>query len=693
MAISTDYTNKFAFLFSGSADSQYIEDLRKVAETLINFYGYPAANIYLVAGATVNEFDSVNYPDPTSIFQKTGIHTHILTGAIAIDLTDDLTTQIDNFMLPLDHEIVTGYQNSIFFYFTGVGEIVTTPLTVYYLDIAMLGATPVRINPAWLKNMLAGYASSYPYDHFNILMQQSYAYGFYEGTNGINTLSDAALRLTFTSACNSSETIVADSTGSSFTRYWTSGLQFITRFTGMANIYADQEDTNTLVLPATNAEDKTNFLVSVKKAWCFAKAQSGKTPMFDYKGDSLDYLGLPSFLIQDGQPYWWESPDIYLTHPNSSNPLKHNDLYVTDNISAVSPFNNTINVAVRNLGTHPVRSYRIGIRVYRTPNGGSTDILEENGRVPVGVVLKPSRKSIYPVFSPDYCDIYSWNTPFYTGITHECVWAKVMMTVPDVVSSPFDFSHNVQVNDFEGQRNTDPGSDPPKGSRLNVPGDNFRGTKRHVYQVMNPFKETYEFRLVTLPEFQKSMEHATMRWLIEGPKKKLQRLIPETIEKGFTGISFTLKGGETKDIMGEFGLKPDAKKRLSLRLPVEVVVNKIEGSRTRPPQAPSLKGKFGAIAGFTILLTNEPATLRCIVIDKKRNPVPGATISIQTINGLAKEEFIADKKGEVILKNINPDVYRISSQMKELKSADIIFELSGGKTLEVIVQMISKAKK
>jgi len=302
MAISTDYTNKFAFLFSGSADTQYIEDLREVAETLINFYGYPAANIYLVAGAIVNEFDSVNFPDPTSIFQKTGIHTHILTGAAAADLTDDLTTQIDTLMLLLDHEIVTGYQNSVFFYFTGVGERVTTPLITYYLDIAMIGATPVRVTPAWLKGTLVSYSASFAFNHINLLMQQSYSYGFFEGTNGINTISDVALRLTFTSACNSNETIDADSTGSSFTRYWTRGLQFVTRFTGMANIFADQEDTNTLVLPATNAEDKTNFLISMKKAWCFAKAQSGKTPMFEYKGDSLDYLGLPSFLIQDGQP-------------------------------------------------------------------------------------------------------------------------------------------------------------------------------------------------------------------------------------------------------------------------------------------------------------------------------------------------------------------------------------------------------
>lgn len=694
MAISANSQNKFAFLFTGSADPQYVEDLRKITKTLIEFYGYPAANIHLVAGATINEFDSVSHPDPTSIFQTPGIYTpHILTGAAASDLTDDLATQIDNFMLPLDHEIVTGYQNSVFFYFTGVGEKVTTPLTVYYFDIAMIGATPVRINQGWLKATLISYAASFTFNHINLLMQQSYSYGFYEGTNGINTISDATLCLTFTSACNSGETIDADPTGSSFTKYWTMGLQYNTRFDGMADIFADQEDTNTLVLPATNAEDKTNFLISMKKAWCFAKAQSGKTPMFEYKGDSLDYLGLPLFLLQDGSPYWWESPDIYLTHPNSPNPTKHNDLYVTDGPTATPPnCNNTINVEVRNTGTHPVRSYRIGIRVYRTPNGGSTDCIDENGYVPVGIVLKPSKLISYNNFSPNNFDVYTWNTPFRTGVTHECAWAKVTMTVADVAGNPFDFTWNVLANDFEAQRNLDPGSDPVKMSKSEVAGNNFRGAKRHVYQILNPFKETCEFRLVTLPEFQKSLEFASMKWYIKGARNKLQRLTPFKIDKGYEGLSFILKGGEAKDILGEFGLKQNVKRGKTLRMPVEIVVNRIEGSKTRLPQAPSLKGKYGAIAGFTILLTNQHASLKCIVVDSRRRPVQEAAVSIQTINGHAKEDLQTNKKGELFLKNINPDVYRINAQVKGIKSQDRIVELTGGETLEVRLQLASKSK-
>jgi hypothetical protein len=689
MAISNHQENKFAFLFSGSADPQYVEDLRKVTTTLISFYGYPAANVYVVAGAPVNEFDAVNYPDPLSIFQTAGLNTHILPGPAASDFTDDLTLQIENFLVPLDHEFVSGYQNSVFFYFTGVGEKVAGPPAAYYLDIAIIGVTPVKVNPAWLKGLLVGFAPSFVYNHFNLVMQQSYSYGFYEGTNGINSMVDASLQLTFTSACNSSETIVPETTGSEFTHYWTRGLQYITRNTGFADIFADQE--------SVGSEVTNNFLVSVRKAFNYAKEEvTSLTPMFEYKGDSVDYLGLPSFLIQDGQPSFWESPDIYLTHPNSADPLKKNDLYVVDNSYTLPPsgfYNNTINVVVRNNGTHPVRSYRIGIKVYYSPYGGTDHVIHENGRVPGVTVLKPSRLTAYNSLSPDNNDIYTWNTPFITGTTHECVWAKVTMTVPDDTADPFNYSWNVQVNDNEAQRNTDQGSDPVKTAGKRVTGDTFRGNKQHVYQIKNHFKETCEFILVTLPEFRRSLEYAVMKWSVEGEKKKLRKLVPSNIDRGYDGVHFTLKGGETKNIIGEFGLKPGAKKGLKLRMPVEVVVNKTEGSKTRQPQAPSLKDKYAALAGFTILLTNEPADLICVVLDNKGKPLPGSTVNIQTINGFAVENIKANDKGEVILRKINPDVYRITAELKGAKSKEKIVELTGGQQLTIKLEIIPLKKK
>jgi len=690
MAVSHHPQNKFAFLFSGSADPQYVEDLRKVATTLISFYGYPAANIQIVAGAAINEFDSVNYPDPQSVFQTPGINTHILTGAAAGDLSDDLTLGLENFLLPLDHEFVAGYQNSVFLYFTGVGEKTAGPIPSYDLDIAIFGGNPVKVNPSWLKNLLAGFDTSFVYNHFNLVMQQSYSYGFYEGTNGINSMAQASLQLTFTSACNSSEAIIADTNGSEFTHFWTRGLQYNTRNTGTVNIFADQE--------SAGSEVTNNFLVSIRKAFTYASEEvTALTPRFEFKGDSVDYLGLPSFLIQDGQPSFWESPDIYLTHPNAADPLKKNDLYVVDDSYTLPPsgfYNNTINVVVRNNGTHPVRSYRMGIKVYYTPYGGTDHAMHENGRVPGVTVLKPSRQTLYNTFSPDNIDVFTWNTPFITGTTHECVWAKVTMTVPDDTADPFDYTWNVQVNDNEAQRNTDQGSDPVKTAGSRTPGNNFRGNKRHVYQIKNHFKETCEYMLVTSPEFRKSLENAVIKWYEEGKGKKLKTRLPANLEKGYSSLCFTLKSGETKNIVGEFGLKPEAGKKIKLRMPVEVVVNKTEGSKTRQPQAPSLKGRYAAVAGFTIILTNEPAGLTCLVTGNKKEPLPEADVIIQTVNGLARELLKTGRKGEVILKNINPDVYRIFAEFKGTRSAERIIEVTGNKDHTVRLEIIPpKAKR
>ena len=77
------------------------------------------------------------------------------------------------------------------------------------------------------------------------------------------------------------------------------------------------------------------------------------------------YLGLAEFLIRDGSPSWWESPDIYLTHPNHGY-LPPGDLYIPDLAMAVPPYNNTINVVVRNVGTHPVRAYSLGIELFKS---------------------------------------------------------------------------------------------------------------------------------------------------------------------------------------------------------------------------------------------------------------------------------------------------------------------------------------
>jgi hypothetical protein len=92
-------------------------------------------------------------------------------------------------------------------------------------------------------------------------------------------------------------------------------------------------------------------------------------------------------------------------------------------------------------------------------------------------------------------------------------------------------------------------------------------------------------------------------------------------------------------------------------------------------------------------MTYEPADLICKVVDKKGNADLSAKVHIQTINGLAEENISVDKNGEIKLKSINPDVYRIKATSKSGESVDQIVQLSGGETAKVKLEIISPAKK
>jgi hypothetical protein len=411
MAISHHPQNKFAFLFTGSADLQYVADLRRVTETLIKFYGYPAGNITIVAGAVVADFTPHVPSDPNNIFETAGLNNkYVLSGAASADYITDFSNRIKTFMAGLNSEIVSGYQNSAFFYFTGFGGIDTSgPLPLYQLEIAKIGANAIKLDHKTFKGLLVNNNDDFLLNnHVNILMQQSYSFGFYESASGLSSI-DA--QLTFTSACNTGQTIEADATGSSFTKFWTNGLQFKTRSTGTSNIYADQENTFTDIPPDPNAEDADNFLVSVKKAWCFARAQAilGMTPMFDYRGESLDYLGLPDLIIHDG-PADTDSPDINIVH--TSIPLVTRSQYLYD--SGGSP-RNTISIHVELQGTHCVRSFCINLGIYQSSQQVSVD--EPS--------LNPSKAVTGFWKSGDPIPDTSFDTLLLSQVDYNCIVARV----------------------------------------------------------------------------------------------------------------------------------------------------------------------------------------------------------------------------------------------------------------------------
>ena len=686
MPVSSRPSDKFAFLLTGPTTARYMQDLKNVFDTLTGFYNFPAANIWVVQGSNTfqnpGDFTGANMDpldsggDPLQNLKD--IFHSVTTASFIKEITDHIAGDPPP----------AGEYCTVVLYFTGCRDAASATLDLVIRPGS--GSNEITLSSADLIDLIQ-YPRVGPTGNpalreclLNVIMQQDYC-GSY---NSSSALSGNILinNRCFTFACGDSESSAPGAAGGQFTETWVKGLQWAERLDnpGLSgdpvyyNKYSDQ------IPPMGDL-----FHINLEQACEFAKKRAEVANYGFYQalnGETAMYLGKPVFLIQDGDPYWWATPDIYLTHLLIGDTTKHTNLYIPDTISPPT-INNRINVAVRNIGTHPVRSYRIGVRVYGTPADGVLVTQEVNGQVPEGIVLKPAyRNPIDNSLSNDNHDLFKWDTPFYEGTTHECVWAKVQLPTDDVALNPFDFSWHVTTKDEEAQRNTDEGYDPPRSASGKLAGDSFRGNKQHVFRIQNPFKETHKFIICSVPEFQRSLNSAVINWYSGADKKRINLKFVK-IEKGYSGFSFILKGGETKIIIGEFRFKPEAKdKRVSF--PVEILVDRITGSETRKPIAPSLQGKFAALTGFTIILRDEAVNLICSVVDKNGKPVPDSVVRIQTVNRLAEENIKVNNHGEISLKSINPDVYRIKARAKTGESVEKIVPVFGREAVKVKLEII-----
>jgi|WetSurMetagenome_2_1015567.scaffolds.fasta_scaffold27987_3 hypothetical protein len=680
MPVSSRPSDKFAFLFTGLTTARYIADLKSVYDTLVDYYNYPAANIWVVQGA--NAF--VN-PSSFSTINQFAIG----TGDPLQNLKDLFHNNATSFAKTVNNHFTadpppSGEYCTALVYFTGAQDPGNLTLNTNLILRPDAGVSEVGIAPSDFT-LLLQYPNNQPtpanpllrFCHLNVIMQQDYSGLYY---NSVITDATRIINRSFTNSCGSAETALAGSTCSRFTEVWTEALKF-GKLDNLDPLDVDYSKYADLLAPVTD-----QYLISLQQAEIFA---SKRAPAANYgfdqrlTGESALYLGKPVLLIQDGDNStvgWWESPDIYLTHLGF--PGKKDDLYIPDPLSDVtSPWNNTVNVAFRNTGTHPVRAYSIGIQIYRTPLGTADNTLTVSN-MDTGSPLKPTILTGYNTFSNSNMLVYQWENPFYTGITHECIRAKVQLPI-----TPISLVWDVLAGEAEAQRNTDVSYDPPKKGHRVRPGDEFRGNKKHLYSVHNPFKETHKFVITTTPEFQSSLNSVSMNWYVSGKNNKWEKLVFEKIDKGFYGATFMLQGGEVKSILGEFGFKTDPKDRKA-RLPVEILIDRINGDKTRKPQAPSLAGTLSAIAGFTIILTYAPASIQIKVVDEKNRPVPDAAIHIQTVNGLNKEKLTADKNGELTLKSINPDVFTLKATSDSGESEGQILQLSGGESAKVKLEII-----
>jgi hypothetical protein len=651
MAITSRPQDKFAFLFTGPTLPNFLADLQNVFAALTQYYNYPAANVTVVLGSTPAVMPS--FPGAT-----------VTTIASIAALDTALTSCAGAASGPASG--MPGFSTTALLYFTGGGDNSTGPATLL-TDGGSPSATNT-VDAAWLTPRLNAFTDC----HVDVVMQQSFAGGFLTALTG-----STSSQWSFTHACGPTETSYGTvPNGGFFTFGWTKGLKYEVLPPGTPNAgqYADT---------LGSAGEGTNNLISLEEAKEFGKQVHDPdtgglaTPGYSAFGGA-QYLGLPAFLIRDSPPFaWWESPDIYLTHPNHP-AAPAGDLYIPDAMGASAPFNNTITVDVRNVGTHPVRRYSLGIELFKTGVGPMTEQHTVSDKVPAGGLLLPIDSADIGTAS-DQKDTTGWNTAFTVGTTHECVKAEAKLLSTDV-----DFSWSIEANDFEGQRNTDEMPMPPMPPIPPSPSpmQDIQGMKQHVYGLHNRFDEPRRFAVLFPPDFDKLRDKVDLAWFPQTAGRDSENDPLEVVQEPWPHLLLTLKAGEKREILLRARMKRGFKSKEEVRLPFAIVVEGEwpENRREVWTEGWTAAGReewgglnrlnFAAIAGFTVVIRQAAATLKGTVVDRDNKPIARAQVFLRTMDGLQGAVLTTDDQGRFAFVDVNPDVYRVRAEAGTWRSSE-----------------------
>lgn len=653
MAITSRPQDKFAFLFTGPTQPGFLKDLQNVFETLTQSYNYPAANITVVLGST-----------PASPPSFPGATVTTIASIAALDTA--LTAFAGAASGPASG--MPGFSTTAILYFTGGGDNSTGPAKL--LTDGGSASAANTVDAAWLTTRLNAFSDC----HVNVVMQQAFAGGLLAALTG-STLT----QWSFTGACSAAETSYGDPVnGGFFTSGWVRGLRYEVLPSGTPNAgqFADT---------LGSAGEATNNLLSLEEAKEFGKQVhdlSGfgafSTPGYSAAG-GVQYPGMPSFLIQDGSPAWWESPDIYLTHPNhpSAGP---GDLYIPDSVSAVAPFNNTITVDVRNVGTHPVRRYSLGIELFKTGTGPTSDQHTVADKIPAGGLLLPIDLTDIDT-AADRKDTTEWNTAFTIGTTHECITAEAKLLAAEV-----DFIWSIVTNNFEGQRNTDQMPMPPMPPAPS-PMQDIQGMKQHIYGLHNRFDDARRFAVLFPPGFEEMRGKLDLAWFEHATGKRSEIVPLEVVREPWPHLPFTLKAGETREILLRARMKQGLGDKEEVRLLFPIIVEgegpQLRREATVKDERGTVEGwrGFGNVAGFTVVIRQAAATLKGTVVDRNNRALAKAQVFLRTVDGLQGAVIATDDAGRFEFAGINPDVYRVRAEAGTWRSGEQIL-LLGSDTQE-----------
>lgn len=644
MATTPFPQDKYAFLFTGPTSANFVKDVEDVFEALTEYYNYPPGNVTVVRGSTAA---LPNVPGAT---------------LITITSVADLQTALTNFAATASGPTASGDSTTALLYFTG-GGVIETSVSKLVIDDDPTGTN--NVDPPWMQARLNAFTAC----HVEVVMQQSFSGGF------LSALTGSVLpQWSFTHASSAIQDAYGNNAlGSFFTHGWVRGLKLEPLPAGTLNPgqYADQ---------LGSAAQATNRLVSLGEAMDFGKQihdQLGygalSTPGYS-EGGGPQYLGEPSFLIRDSSypPAWWESPDIYLTHPNHPW-VPPGDLYIPDLPGAISPFNNTINIVTRNMGTHPVRAYSLGIELFKSGMGAVNEQRTECDIIPAATLLLPIDPADIGTPS-DQTDTFQWNTAFTQGLTHECIKAEAKRLCGNV-----DFVWSVPANDFEGQRNTDEMTIvPPPPLPGPQPLPDMRGLKEHIFGLHNRFDTRRRFILLfpdVLQEFEEVLDLTWFAGLREG-QAEVNRL--DVVQEPVPHIAFDLKAGEATDILLRVEMKPDFDVDGNIRLPFEILVEGDWGTNVRATAFAAVLPNFAPIGGFTVIVNRGAATLKGQVLDAEGQPATEARVFVRTVNDRQGAVLTTAADGHYALPDINPDVYRVWAEAGTWRSKEQIVVLLTG---------------
>ena len=626
MSATTSSSDKLLFLFSTDSD-----DLSGIKTALQDYYKFPAANTFEATGC--NNFVSTY----KSVIEK-------LRGT-------DPDPTVNTYQIPDAAGLAPGSETKTL---TLVAVISGNADSSGLYD--NLGGTPITWDK--IRQTLSGtipnpLPKNYPYQNYceiQVIFASPYCNSFLSAWDGGVPVSEGTLTIAPT---------VLDQISQS------------ERETFLNSIAAELELGTSTILDAYGRISFNDIAASVHGSSVgsyFRSVGTGVSGKF--------FPGYSYFEIHDGNPSWWESDDIYI---NSYG----NDFY---NVGSL----NTVFVNVHTVGTHPVKDFWLGVKLFWSGLGPAETM--KIAHLVAGSTL-PS------VLKGGESYLYHYDVTFTTS-THRCIVARAKFSeIHDTEID--DYSEwSIEANADEAQRNIDPapvpppppmpappapdpgdGQDPdpdpqPDPGDQNNTGDrslwNIRGVKEHIYSILNTFREKRRFRIALHKEFPKTSGNISFFRMYD---KKLVKL--NIVYKPYPHVEIGLESGEKADILFYLASRPTARKEKEIKLPFEIMAE-IKGKRPVKPRRSNfmkLDEAFAPAGGLTVKIYAKEYSINGHVYDRKGRPVPGAKIFIRTVNGRQAAVIKTDVKGAYHMPYINPDAYRMHAEIKNWSSGNRIVNL------------------